>query len=346
MGMLETTTVRPSIGTRIAAVYRQVFAFRESGVLLALVVFFILMWTISPIFRTPYNLTTILKQISVTSIVAMGQTLVIISGAFDLSQGPVAGLAAMLTAIAWERWGWDPALAVCLGLGIGIACGLTNGILAARFRLHPIVMTLATATVFQGINFFITRGNSVVGLPLGLTWLGRGKIGSVPVPVILMFVVAIIMHIVLTRTHFGLRVFMVGGNLKASYDIGIKVERIRIGIFTISGFLAALGGIVLLGRVGNAVPQIGNELLFPVVTAAIVGGTLLTGGVGSMAGTLIGAAIMGIVRNALVVLQFNIYLQDVAQGALVVVALLIDQFRRRELSWAILIGKERYAGQG
>ena len=346
MGMVETTRARASLGAKIATGLKQVFAVRESGVLLALVVFFTLLWIISPVFRTPFNLTIILKQMSVVSIVAMGQTLVIISGAFDLSQGPVAGLAAMLTAIAWGRWGWDPVLAISLGLGIGTACGLTNGLLAARFRLHPIVMTLATATIFQGINFFITRGQSVVGLPTTMTWFGKGKIGSVPVPVILMFIVAIVMHIMLTRTLFGLRVRMIGGNLKAGYDSGVQVERVRIGVFTISGFLAALGGIVLLGRVGNAVPQIGNELLFPVVTAAIVGGTLLTGGVGSMAGTLIGAAIMAIVRNALVILQFNIFLQDVAQGFLVVLALLIDLFRRGELTWAILIGKDRYAGEG
>jgi ribose transport system permease protein len=174
-----------------------------------------------------------------------------------------------------------------------------------------------------------------------LKWLGQGNIGGVPVLVIVLFLVSIVMHILLTRTLFGQRVLMVGGNLKAATDIGINVEKIRIGIFTISGFLAGLGGIILLGRVGNAIPQLGQLLLFPVVTATIVGGTLLSGGVGSMLGTLMGAAIMGIVNNAMAVLQANIFLQDFFQGTLVVIALLVDVFRRGELTWAILIGKER-----
>ena len=320
---------------------RELMAHRESGVFLALVIFFVVMYTVSPIFRSPFNLTTILRQISITSIVAMGQTLVIVSGSFDLSQGSIAGLAAMVTAKLWKNFGLAPPIAIVGGLGVGVLCGFLNGVLAARFRLHPIVMTLATGAVFLGVNFYITRGESIIGLPDGLTWLGKGRIGQVPVLIILMFVVAFLMHILLTRTLFGLRVRMIGGNLKASQDVGMNVERIRIGIFTLSGFLAALGGIVLLGRVGNALPQIGQGLLFPVVTAAIVGGTLLTGGVGSMAGTLMGAAIMGIARNALIVLQLDIYLNDVMQGTLVVVALLIDQFRRGELTWRIIFGRDR-----
>ena len=338
--MTETQTPSPNRPTARARI-RELMAHRESGVFLALVIFFVLMYTVSPIFRSPFNLTTILRQISVTSILAMGQTLVIVSGAFDLSQESIAGLAAMVTARLWKVYGFAPHFAIAGGLIVGVICGFLNGILAARFRLHPIVMTLATGAVFLGVNFYITRGESIVGLPDGLTFLGQGRIFRVPALVILMFVVAILMHFMLTRTLFGLRVRMIGGNLKASQDVGMNVERIRIGIFTLSGFLSALGGIVLLGRVGNAVPQIGQGLLFPVVTAAIVGGTLLTGGVGSMAGTLIGAAIMGITRNALVVLQLSIYLQDIVQGALVVVALLIDQFRRGELTWRIILGRDR-----
>ena len=338
--MTATPTSSPR-GETARTRIRELLSYRESGVFLALVIFFVVMYTVSPIFRSPFNLTTILRQISVTSIMAMGQTLVIVSGSFDLSQASIAGLAAMVTARLWKIYGLSPPFAIAGGLGVGILCGFLNGMLAARFRLHPIVMTLATGAVFLGVNFYITRGESIVGLPVGLVFLGQGRIFGIPALVILMFIVAILMHIMLTRTLFGLRVRMIGGNLKASQDMGMNVERIRVGIFTLSGFLSALGGIVLLGLVGNAVPQIGQGLLFPVVTAAIVGGTLLTGGVGSMAGTLIGAAIMGITRNALVVLQMSIYLQDIVQGALVVVALLVDQFRRGELTWRIILGLDR-----
>jgi ribose/xylose/arabinose/galactoside ABC-type transport system permease subunit len=330
------TEQRP-IGKRI----KELVSHREFGVFMALLIFFVVMYTVSPVFRRPFNLVTIMKQISVTGVIAMGQTMVIISGAFDLSQAPVAGLVGMLTAVFWKRLGFSPAAAICAALAVGALCGFVNGVLAARLRLHPIVMTLASGSMFMGINYFVSQGQTITGLPSGLKWLGQGNIGGVPVLVIVLFLVSIVMHILLTRTLFGQRVLMVGGNLKAATDIGINVEKIRIGIFTISGFLAGLGGIILLGRVGNAIPQLGQLLLFPVVTATIVGGTLLSGGVGSMLGTLMGAAIMGIVNNAMAVLQANIFLQDFFQGTLVVIALLVDVFRRGELTWAILIGKER-----
>jgi ribose transport system permease protein len=330
-----------TISSRLQDLMRTLVSQREFGVFVALVVFFSVMYVISPTFRLPYNLKSILKQISVTGIVAMGQTLVVISGAFDLSAGPVAALVGMITGIAWHRWGFHPVAAMGLGLALGAVSGWLNGVLAARLRLHPIVMTLATGAMFTGVNYFSSEGRAIVGLPPEMVWLGQGNIRGVPVLVIILFTVTILMHIVLTRTLFGHRVLMIGGNVKAAGDIGLDVEKLRIGIFTISGFLSGLGGVVLLGRVGNAVPQAGQDMLFPVVTATIVGGTLLSGGVGSMAGTLMGAAIMGIVRNSLAVLQANIYLQDFFQGALVVGALVIDVYRRGELTWDILIGRER-----
>lgn len=335
MAALENHKVSP-----LATELRRLLGFRESGIFIALITFFVTMVLVSPAFRTEYNLIAILKQISVTTIVATGQTLVIISGAFDLSQGSVAGLAAMCGALSVKALGLPPAFGIVVGLAVGAACGLINGVLMARFRLHPIVLTLATATIFQGLTYFITRGNPVVGLPENYLWFGKGQLGPLPVPVVLMLVVVVAMHILLTRTVFGLRVLMIGGNAEASRLSGIHVARVRIGIFVISGFLAALGGLVVTGRVGNALPTIGQDLLFPVVTAAILGGTLLSGGVGSMAGTFMGACVAGILNNAMVLLQFNIFLQDVAQGLLVLVALLIDQFRRGELTLKKLMGKD------
>jgi ribose transport system permease protein len=303
-------------------------------------VIFGVMLVISPTFRQSYNLTIILKQMSVVAIMAMGQTLVIISGAFDLSQGPVAGLVAMLTGLAWSSAGLPAPLAIVAGLAAGLGCGISNGILASRFKLHPIVMTLATSTIFTGLIYFITQGNPVIGLPNGLLELGAGDVHGVPTPVIVMIVVTLLMHILLTRTLFGLRVRQMGGNVEAARLIGVNVHRTWIAVFAISGLLAAVGGVVELGRVGNAIPSIGQTLLFPIISSAIIGGTLLTGGAGSMIGTLIGAATLTIINNALVVLQVDIYLQNVVQGALVVVALVLDQFRRGQLTWRDLLRNE------
>jgi ribose/xylose/arabinose/galactoside ABC-type transport system permease subunit len=215
-----------------------------------------------------------------------------------------------------------------------------NGILASRFKLHPIVMTLATSTIFTGLIYFITQGQPVIGLPQGLMELGAGDIHGVPTPVVVMLAVTLVMHILLTRTLFGLRVRQMGGNIEAARRIGVNVHRTWVMVFAISGFLAAIGGIVELVRVGNAIPSIGQTLLFPIISSAILGGTLLSGGAGSMVGTLIGAATLTVINNALIVLQVNIYLQNVVQGGLVVIALVIDQFRRGQLTWRDLVRTE------
>ncbi|MBN1266426.1 MAG: ABC transporter permease [Anaerolineales bacterium] len=328
-------------GSFLERSFRSFINASESGVFLAMSAFFIIMAVISPSFRSPYNITVILKQISVASILGMGQTLVIISGAFDLSQGSIAGLGSMIAAIAWQHWGLDPIAAICVGLLVGISCGFLNGVLAARLRLHPFVMTLATSTAFKGLSFFASRGDPVTGLPDSFLWMGKGSLGILPAPVLVMLIVTVIMQNILTKTLFGRRALMIGGNIDVAYALGLDINRIRIIIYTISGFLAALGGIVAVGRTGASIPSIGQDLLFPVVTATIIGGTLLSGGVGSMLGTLIGAAIMGIVRNSLAILQIDIFLQDVVQGLLVVAALIIDQFRRGQLTWKKIIGKDR-----
>lgn len=341
MGKNGETMPGQQIGLTLKRGVQSLFSASESGVFLAMSVFFIVMAVISPAFRTPYNITVIFKQIAVASILGMGQTLVIISGAFDLSQGSIAGLGSMIAAIAWQRWGIDPILAIGLGLLVGVACGSFNGILAARLRLHPFVMTLATSTIFMGLSFYASRGDPVTGLPESFLWLGKGTIGILPAPVLVMLIVTFTMQILLTKTLFGRRVLMIGGDVDVAYALGLDINRLRIIIYTISGFLAALGGIVAVGRTGASIPSIGQDLLFPVVTATIIGGTLLSGGVGSMFGTLIGATIMGIVRNSLAILQINIFLQDVVQGLLVVAALIIDQFRRGQLTWKIIIGKDR-----
>ncbi len=356
-------------GEKARGSLKQLTGYREAGVFFTLLLFFSTMMIISPTFRQPFNLTIVLKQMSVTAILAMGQTVVMIAGSFDLSQGSIAGLSAMAAAMTWERlsgaisvskggvggmaamaanlqqnWRYAvllTALSILAGLAVGVLCGVANGVLAAKFRLHTTVMTLATGIVFRGINYYVTQGKPVIGLPSALLYLGEGNLGPVPACILLMLFVTFVTHIVLTRTLYGRRVLQIGGNEDAARRSGILVDRVRIGVFAASGFLAALGGIVTIGRVGNAIPLIGQDLLFPVVTAAIVGGTLLTGGVGSALGTLMGGAIMAIVNNALVVLQFSIYVQDMCQGLLVVLALLLDQFRRGALTLGMLTGKDR-----
>jgi ribose transport system permease protein len=310
--------------------------FRESGILLALIVLVVLLSAVSPAFRSPLNLMTILKQISVTAIVAMGQTLVIISGYFDLSQGSVAGLAAITSAISAARWGWPGWVGIVFGVAVGAGCGFFNGICITRLKLHPVVVTLASGSIFTGITSVITEGTPVTGVPESFLWIGKGTVDfgvfQLPVPILGMALVALLMHFLLTQFLFGRRIFIIGSNREAARLAGVNPDRIMLGIFILSGLLAGLGGVIMVGRVGSALPTIGADMLLPVVAASVIGGTLLSGGVGSMAGTVIGAAVMGVLRNGLVVLRFNIFYQDVVLGFAVLVAVIIDQVRRGNLS--------------
>ncbi len=322
------------------ALVREVLNYRESGIFIALVVIFTVMCIISPSFRTKFNLTVVTEQMATVAIMATGQTLVIISAAFDVSQAAICGLAAMTTGLLWAKGGLNPILAIVIGLATGATAGVLNGVLAARFKLHPIVMTLATSTIFLGCTYLITHGEPVIGLPSQLLWMGASSFGPIPVSVVIMLVVVAAMQILLTRTQFGLRVRQVGGNTEAARLTGVNVSAVILGVFVVSGLLAALGGAIEMGRVGNAIPTLGSTLLFPIITASILGGTLLSGGEGSMIGTLFGAAVLTIINNALVVLQVDPYSQDIVQGSLVVAALIVDQFRRKQLTLRDLIRPE------
>jgi ribose transport system permease protein len=326
--------------SHLRVIIRQLLGLRESGIFIALVLIFSITALVSPQFRTGFNLTILAEQTATIAIMGTGQTLVIISGAFDISQAAVAGLAAMVSALIWQDLGLNPILALLAGILCGVLAGLTNGILAAVFRLHPIVMTLATSTMFMGLTYLLTGGQPVIGLPSQLLWLGGGTFGPVPVSVIVMIIVVASMQILLTRVRFGVRVRQVGGNVEAARLIGINVRRVWLGVFVISAVLAALGGEIEMGRIGNAIPTIGSTLLFPIITASILGGTLLTGGEGSMIGTMLGAVVLTVINNALVILQVNPFSQQVVQGALVVAALIVDQFRRGNLTLRGLLRPE------
>ena len=315
---------------------RAVFRYRESGVFLALAVFCGVLSLVLPPFRDPYNLLVMGKQLSTLAIIAAGQTLVVISGAFDLSQSAICGLAAM-TAGIWAQAGFPPGIAILIALVVSVIAGWLNGTLAARLNLHPIVMTLATGTIFVGITYVISLGQPAIGLPNSLLMFGASSIGWLPVPVLIMLVIVAGMQVMLSRTLFGLHVRQLGGNREAARLSGTNVRRVWLGVFVISALTAGIGGVVELGRVGAAIPTIGATLLFPIITATILGGTLLTGGEGSIVGTMLGAAILIVINDALVVGEVSIYWQNVVQGALVVVALVIDQFRRGKLTFRDLI---------
>ncbi len=332
---------RPSASKPARNPFRRFLGIRESAVFLVLAVMYVVMWFVSPVFRARFNQVSILSQMAVFAVLAIGQTMVIVSGGFDLSQGPIAALAGMLSALSIKSWGWSPLVGIGFGLLIGLLCGIFNGVIITRLQFEPVVATLAASSIYSGIMYSMTKGNTVVDLPAQFTWLGSGDLGPLPAGVVLMFVLYALMQFVLTTSEFGRHVFLIGSNKEAARLAGINVERTQFGIFLTSALVASLGGIMLAGRISAAQPQMGANLMLPTVAAAIVGGTWLTGGVGSMFGTLMGAAIMAVLKNAIVVLRVNIYLQEFVVGLVVVAAVLIDQIRRGNLSLNFLRRKAK-----
>ena len=293
-----------------------------------------------PIFLTTGNLLTIVDQVSVTAIMAIGMTMVIIGGGIDLSVGSLMALASVLTALVMRQigaaWAADPLALFFLASLIAIlACAALGGItggLVTRFDVPPFIVTLAMLLIMAGLATKLAD-NATIGLPAGVGWLGRGRIVGIPIPVLLMGGLYALAHFVMTRTVFGRRLYAVGGNEKAAYLCGISVPLVRTATYVVSGALAGLGGVILTSTLtsGNYKLGAGYELI--VISAVVVGGTSLSGGQGSMIGTLLGSLIIAVIRNAMNLAGLRGEDQPMVLGAVILGAVLLDRLKRgREMT--------------
>lgn len=308
-----------------AALLRQ----RESGILLALVAMCVLISLITPNFLTSYNLAIVIRQVSFIGIVAAGQTLVLLLGGIDLSVGAIAGLTAILGAMMMTTGGIEPFAAACLAATLGFLFGLVNGFMIARMKLNAFIVTLATGEVFAGAVLVLTRGYSVTGIPKSFAVLGQGMVGPVPVPVLFMLAVFAALSYVCANTPFGRSIFAIGGNRDAARFVGLRVERVEMLVYALAGMLAAVAGLLFVSRVNAGQPTTGASWLMPSITAAIIGGTSLSGGVGTVLGTLLGAVFMGVLANGIVLMNVSSYWERVIIGLFVIIAVLVDLVRCR-----------------
>ncbi|HEY8391786.1 MAG TPA: ABC transporter permease [Capillibacterium sp.] len=304
--------------------------FRESGIILALLIMCFGLSLATPSFLTAFNLGMVIRQVSFTAIIALGQTLVLISGGIDLSVGGIAGLSAIVGTLLMTSTAMDPYLCALIAGLFGLFCGLLNGFLIAKIGLNPFIATLGTGEVFYGLILVLTKGYPVLGLPQKFLWLGQGMIGVVPVPVIIMILTAVIVAYILKNTPFGRYVYAIGGNESAANLVGINVPRVKISVFAISGFLAALSGMLYASRMAGGQPTTGQTWVMPTVTAAIIGGTSLAGGEGTILGTMVGAILMGVLTNGIVLLNISSYWERVIIGVVVILAVIIDIFRNKK----------------
>ncbi len=300
---------------------------REATVAAMLVLVFVLLSFGSPFFLTERNLFNVARQLSVVAIVALGQALVIIAGGIDLSVGSVIGLSAVAAAMAANATN-SPAVGIVAALAVGGLTGVVNGTLITRARINPFITTLGTLSVVRGAALLVTNG-SPQRFDNWAAFLGGGRIANVPVQFILLVLLAALIWIFAVRTRWGRDVYAVGDNARAARLAGLDVKFTRTMVFTISGLLAGLGGLLLAGMLSNANPNLGLGYELDVIAAVILGGVALTGGRGSIGGVVIGAALMGLLRNAFVLLNVSGYWQTITIGLVVIVAVGADSFNRK-----------------
>lgn len=316
---------------RLSAVKRAV-SFRESGVLFALFVICLSVTFLSRNFLSSYNLATLARSIAFISIVAIGQTLVLITGEIDLSVGAVAGFTGVISGWMMVNTSIPPWLCIVLGIAAGSICGLINGLLITKVRLNSFVVTLGTTGIFSGLTLIITKGFAIVRLPESIFVLGQGALLGVPLPIVFMIILAGFWSFVLHSSVFGTHVYAVGCNSEAARLVGIDVDRVKSMVFVVSGAMASFAGIVMVARLTSAQPTIGLGWQLPSIAAAVIGGTPLSGGEGGPLGTIIGAALMGVLENAIVLLGISPYWQTVVSGLVVVVSVAMDTVRKRALA--------------
>lgn len=303
------------------------FSVRDAGTLIGLIIILAVFAILVPNFISERNLINILQQSSINACLALGMTLVIISGGIDLSVGPTAAISAVVTATMLLS-GVPVPLAILAGLAIGAACGFINGVLVAYVGLQPFIVTLGTLSTYRAIALIYTGGNPVLGIPVGFRALFNGNLLGLPIPVWIVTVVAIAAWVLLKKTPIGEYLLAVGGNEEAAYVAGVPIARTKITAYVISGALAALAALILVGRLGAAEPILGNLWELDAIAASAIGGASLMGGKGSVLGTILGAIILGAMRNGLTLMNVQAFYQLLATGLIILVAMMIDRATR------------------
>jgi ribose transport system permease protein len=300
---------------------------KELGILVVLLIICFVLAISSPFFLKVENILNVLRQISVVGIIAVGEALIIITGGIDLSVGSMISLGGVATALSIQA-GVNPWIALIIGLISGGIIGLGNGLLVVKGRLNAFIVTLGMMNIARGIAYLFTEGMPI-DFDNSLGYIGSGYLFGVPFQVIIMFGMIVAGHIFTKKSVSGRYVFAVGDNEKAAKLSGIRVDRIKIFVYTLTGILCALAGVITAGNLSVADTAAGNGIEMDVIAAVVIGGASLSGGQGSIFGVLIGAAIMGVLRNGFVLLGISAYWQMVSIGAVVVLAVYMDQFRKR-----------------
>lgn len=337
MATLEKSTVikTESPAGRWPRTVAAIGRFREAGVIAAFLLLCLFFWWQKPeVFLKPANLAVIMRFVATFGFLAIGEVLVIITGGIDLSVGSMTALTGVLVAtLMMKGLGFLPPVGMLPAMGLVLALaalvGMWHGFCVTRLRIPPFIITLGTWLMARGLAAFITRGYPIV-FPSDSPFLvlGQGEIFQIPIMFIILLVVALIVAFLLNATTLGRHIYAVGGNIEAARVSGVNVDRVRLFCYAASGVMGGLVGILLASRLGQGTPTVGAAYELWAIAATVIGGTSLFGGEGTVLGALLGAAIMGVMVNGMVLINLSSYLQDVVLGIVLVIAVTYDTWRR------------------
>lgn len=302
---------------------------RQFGTLLGLIALVFILWILTPYFLTVSNLLNIAQQTAINAIIAVGMTFVIITAGIDLSVGSILAFSGVVLASVLHT-GLPIPIAIVIGLVIGLLCGLLNGLLITLGRLPPFISTLGMMSVARGTALLYSNGRPISGFSPSFRFLATGKVFHIPMPVIIMMFVYIVAHFVLTKTKLGRYTYAIGGNEEAALLSGVNVKLNKAAVYGICGMLSGLAAVILTARLNSAQPIAGIMYELDAIAATVIGGTSLMGGEGTIIGTLIGAFIMGVLRNGLNLLGVSSFIQQIVIGSVIIIAVLVDMALKKK----------------
>jgi ribose transport system permease protein len=307
---------------------RQIQKFLPFATLIAL---FIALTIATPHFLTPTNLSSVARQTAVINIMALGMTLIIITGGIDLSVGSILGISGLFGCMAIQS-GHSIPVAILTGIGTGLLCGLLNGLMITQLKINPFIVTLGTLEAYRGLALVISKGLPVHGLPDAFSFLGDGNLLGIPFSLWILALCAVLMHFLLENTKLGRYAFAIGSNSAAAYYAGVPIKFHLTAVYAIAGMLTGLAGMIEASRLMTGQPTAGQGYELQAIAAVVIGGGSLQGGEGSIVGTLIGAVIMGLLSNGSDLLGINPYWQQVVIGTVIIVAVGLDELRKRRFA--------------
>ncbi|QCX33195.1 ribose ABC transporter permease [Caloramator sp. E03] len=296
--------------------------------LIGLLALCVIISIITPRFLNVNNLLNVLTQVSVNAVIAIGMSFVILTGGIDLSVGSILAITGAISASIIVKSN-SVFLAIIAAIIIGALIGSFNGIIVSKGKIQPFIVTLAAMTIFRGVTYVYTNGTPISGLGRDFTFIGNAKVLGIPFPVIITLIVFLIAYYIINETRFGRYVYALGGNEDSTRLSGINTDRIKMIVYIVSGIASAISGIIVTSRIGSASPNAGSGYELDAIAAVVLGGTSLSGGEGSITGTIIGAMIIGVLNNGLNLMNVSPFYQSIVKGLVILLAVLIDKRNKK-----------------